>query len=298
MSDEVKQGSALWHQKRALGIGGSEVAAIIGVSPFMTPFQLWEFKTNRKIQPDIGNMPHVRRGVMGEEVARMMIEQEHGVSFKPKTWSIDGTPFRCSDDGYSLELEKLLEIKCMGKDAHEAMRVAQESDDISAIPAHYLCQCQYNLYVSKAKECWFYSFRPEDGTLHRVVVKPDAKEQKRLAKAVENFWFKHVIADEPPELTDRDYESISTPEYASAAEEFVKLKQEREVLDAKLKECEERVLKEVGARMAVRGHGLAIRTYNRKGNVQYKNIPELKDVDLEQYRAQPIQVTSIRLSAI
>ena len=293
---EPKAGSEVWHAARAKGIGGSEVAAILGISPYMTAFQLWEYKTNRKIQPDIGNLPHVKRGVMGEEVARMMIEREHEVSFKPKMWQIEGTPFRATDDGYSLDLEVFLEIKCMGKDAHEKMKLAQKTNDTSAIPAHYLCQCQYNLFVSQAKECWFYSFRPEDETLYRVIVKPDAKEQKFIKKAVMSFWFDHVVADEPPALTDKDYQPISTPKFASAAERFIELKTQKDAIEKELEKVQEELMDEVGDRPAVQGHGLRVRTYSRKGNVQYKNVPELQGVDLEAYRAKPSSVTQIKLA--
>ena len=34
-----------WLKERQKGIGGSDVAAILGMSPWRTPYQVWEEKT-------------------------------------------------------------------------------------------------------------------------------------------------------------------------------------------------------------------------------------------------------------
>lgn len=294
----AEQGTALWHRERSQGIGGSEIAAIMGISPYTTAYKLWEEKTGRRQPENISNLPHVKRGINGEIVARIMIEREHNVSFKPKTWKIPGTHYRCSDDGYSLDIEVILEIKCMGKDKHEAMRIAAQTGDIKGIPEHYYVQCQYNLDISGAKECWFYSFAPEDETLHRVIVYPDPKLQAKIRKAVDKFWLEHVVPGIPPELSDGDYEAFSTEVYAKAAEEFTALKAEQARIEARLGELKDVILAEVGDRPAVRGHGLRIKTSERKGNIDYKSIPALKGIDLEHYRGKPIKVTQINLSAL
>lgn len=40
----AQQHSAAWHGMRSAGIGGSEVAAILGLSPWQSPFSLWHAK--------------------------------------------------------------------------------------------------------------------------------------------------------------------------------------------------------------------------------------------------------------
>lgn len=298
VDDNLKQGSEMWLRARSKGIGGSEIAPILGISPYQTAYQLWQYKTGLKQQPDISNLPHVKRGVNGEIVARIMIEREHLVSFKPKSWSIPNTHYRASDDGYSMELGVILEIKCMGKEPHEKMAEASKTNDQNGVPDIYMCQCQYNLWVSGAKECWFYSFRPEDETLYRVVVTPDPKYQEEIKQAVDNFWFNHVQTKEPPEMTNKDFEPLDTPEYAEAAKRFVEIKQQIAELEKELEAAKDEVVKAVGDRPAVRGYGLKISSATRKGSVDYNKIPELKGVVLEKYRKEPSTVVSIRLSAV
>ena len=55
-----------WLKKRNKGIGGSDVAAILGYSPYMTNVDLWEIKTGRKKQKDISENPRVDYGNKAE----------------------------------------------------------------------------------------------------------------------------------------------------------------------------------------------------------------------------------------
>jgi putative phage-type endonuclease len=41
-----------WLKEREKGIGGSEAAAILGMNPYMSNVELWEYKTGRKIRED------------------------------------------------------------------------------------------------------------------------------------------------------------------------------------------------------------------------------------------------------
>ena len=51
---------AQWHAERAKGIGGSEAAAIVGLSPWCSNVELWQRKTGRKAAPDISDNAAVR----------------------------------------------------------------------------------------------------------------------------------------------------------------------------------------------------------------------------------------------
>jgi putative phage-type endonuclease len=57
-----------WLEFRKGGIGSSDAPIIAGVSPYSTPYQLWEIKTRRKTEW-IGNFA-TRRGHAVEPKAR------------------------------------------------------------------------------------------------------------------------------------------------------------------------------------------------------------------------------------
>lgn len=286
--EKEKVEKAAWHVRRSKGIGGSEIAIILGMSPYRTAYSLWLEKTG-KVQPDdISGMPHVVRGILGEKTCRLMLERKYLKSFRPKEWQVEGTPFRATDDGYNEELETLLEIKCMGKAAHEAASRGE-------VPAHYLVQCQYNLFVSKAKRCLFVSFRPEDETMHEVEVLPDPKEQKRLSDAAREFWFENVLPDIPPALTDKDFTETQDAVFLGLADQYKHLKKMEKEINTSLTQIEEKLHGYMPAFGGIMGHGVLVQKQKRKGSIDYKRVPAIADVDLEQYRKPATEYTVIRI---
>lgn len=55
-----------WHAQRLKGIGGSESAALLGRSKFMSNTDLWEIKTGRRKQADISENQRVKYGNAAE----------------------------------------------------------------------------------------------------------------------------------------------------------------------------------------------------------------------------------------
>lgn len=93
-----------WLEERKKGIGGSDAAAIIGVNPFMTNIELWEYKTGRKQQEDISNKECVKFGVAAEDHIRKLFAldyPEFELKSEPyKTYANPEHPFiRGSFDG-------------------------------------------------------------------------------------------------------------------------------------------------------------------------------------------------------
>ncbi len=66
-----------WLQERMKGIGGSEAAAIVGLSPYMTKEELWEIKTRRRAAEDISSKPYVEYGTNAEQHLRGLFALDH-----------------------------------------------------------------------------------------------------------------------------------------------------------------------------------------------------------------------------
>lgn len=269
---------AKWHEKRSMGIGGSDIGVVMGDSPYKTRYQLWLEKTKKVQAEDISGKFHVQRGVMNEPVARAKYEEMSGLKFEPKSWSVAGREYlRCNDDGWNEEYKAMLEIKCMGLRPHEEAAAG-------VVPPHYFQQLQYNMGVAGANIGYFISYRPEDGTMHVVTIHPDLGMQAELMRAAEDFWLNHVIKDEPPELTDRDFVACIDPDFEAASDEYKKLKVEMKLLEEKLENVESILHGFLGNSAGIKQNGLVIQRVVRKGDVEYQKIPELKGVDLEPYR--------------
>lgn len=65
---KLKHNSPEWLQFRKSGIGGSEAAAILGLSPFKTNVEVWEEKVGLREPKDISDNPAVKYGKQAEDM--------------------------------------------------------------------------------------------------------------------------------------------------------------------------------------------------------------------------------------
>jgi len=191
---------------RSKYLGGSDISAVLGISPYKSKYKLWLEKTGKIQADDISNLPHVKRGIEGEVVAREMIEAHTGTNFEPSAWKHDLYDFLvCHDDGWDEKNRQILEIKCMGKADHEKCFKEQW------IPEHYKMQLQFNMMLSNAQKGLFVSFVPESRDVVIVHLTPDDKVQRMLLEKAVEFWTINVLKDVEPEgLGDTDYLDMSS----------------------------------------------------------------------------------------
>ena len=76
----IEMDRAQWLAARQKGIGGSDAAAVCGVSRYKTPLQLWQEKTGRVQPPDLGDNSRVRAGNALEEVVAVWWQEETGMA--------------------------------------------------------------------------------------------------------------------------------------------------------------------------------------------------------------------------
>lgn len=193
----MQQGTEAWKEHRRKGIGASEIAAVIGESPYGTAYSVWLEKTGRSKGFE-GNSATFRGSEM-EYKARARYELINLENFTPATFVHPEYPIvRVSLDGISDDGKKILEIKCPSEKNHQ---IAVNGK----VPAHYIPQIQYQMAATGADECDFFSYyEGKEGPTHALVnVKSDIEYQGMLiAKALE-FW-KLVESNTPPHLTEKD----------------------------------------------------------------------------------------------
>lgn len=180
----VKQNSKEWREWRGKGLGASDAPAYMGESPFTTPFELWLQKTGLMERPPANEfqVAAMRRGTELEPLARAMFEKHIGASYAALSASHEEHEFlRASFDGYNVEHNAILEVKCPGKEDHaKAVK--------GNIPTKYIAQVQQQLLISGAAKCYYYSWdgKSERGGL--VEVFPDKDYQDRMIATALDFW--------------------------------------------------------------------------------------------------------------
>lgn len=275
------QGSPEWLVERKKRIGGSEIAAILGISPWMTPFQLWEIKTGLKEQEDISNKPHVVRGILAEPIARDKFSKKYGKLFVPTVWPVIEGCLGASDDGYCAETNEIIEIKAMGEQAHENVK----SGDI---PEYYYCQMLWTMGVSGATRCHFISVRPESNyELATIVVDFDKRSFEAIKEKALAFW-KLVETKTPPELLEKDVIDLSgDASFKETATLYVNLVKQLKELEVRAEEAKALLISKMQGAAAVKGCGIRLTRYTSKGAIEYAKVRELEGVDLEPYRKPP-----------
>ena len=101
------QGSAEWHEHRRTHRNASETPIVLGVSPWQTPYQLWQHKLGR-MEPEV--TPAMLHGTQLEPAARAAYERQTGLVMQPLVL-VDGE-YSASLDGLTLAGDRILEIKC------------------------------------------------------------------------------------------------------------------------------------------------------------------------------------------
>lgn len=273
--DEIIQGSDDWHLFRKNGIGSSDSPVIMGVSPYRTPYQLWREKTSEEVLENKTNFA-MQRGSQMEPQARAQYELLTGNEIPAKLVIHPKFNFlRASLDGYSEEKKICVEIKCPGKEDHA---VALKG----SAPAKYYPQVQHQLLVTGFDLCHYYSFDGEHGCL--VIVKRDNDYIKNLLEKELEFWdlVQKRIA---PAYTDADWVPAEGPELLKMMEEYVERKKEYDELSFLLEALKTKMIPFINFKKMA-GSGLKVQKISRVGNIVYRNIPELKDVNLEAYRGK------------
>lgn len=281
---KLVQGSPEWHAHRARYRNASETAAVMGVSPWQTPYQLWLLRTGR-IQPEVtAAMAH---GTAMEPQARMAYEALTNHVMQPLVL-VEGE-YSASLDGMSFDGSLIVEIKCPFRGRQSSLWKAVEG---GTVPEYYGWQVEHQLMVSGASMAHLYVFDGTEGRLIEIAPRPERW------KSIQGAWdgFMHCIkTDTPPPLTDRDKVVRKDADWQAAAEVYLDLKREVDRLGELLDEAKEKLVK-LASHPSESGAGVTVTRFWKQGAVDYKRVPELRGVDLEAYRAKPREEVRVSIA--
>lgn len=152
MIEETIKSEVDWKKIRLTGIGASEASAVVGMNPYMSNIELWQYKTGLLEPEDISDKPYVKYGLEAEEHLRNLFAldyPQYEVSYKPYDLiRNDKYPFILATlDGRLIEKETgrkgILEIKTT-----EILRSMQRENWKDAIPDNYYIQDLWQLLTT------------------------------------------------------------------------------------------------------------------------------------------------------
>lgn len=226
------------HKHRAKFIGGSDVAKVLGVSPWGTAVDLWLEKTGQRAPAvlDADRMRVLTRGHRLEPYVRAMFLDK--LRLRGHDVQLVSTNQRFIDrehDCLAAETDAIVRIDgvpCVGefKSATGYLRKAWGDEDTDEIPMHYTAQVMHGLGITGLETCWVGALIGlDDVTLYRVD-RDDALLASMRAKSV-GFWRDCVLANRAPDpLRFADVKSLwpeddghtveATPEVAALVEQL------------------------------------------------------------------------------
>jgi putative phage-type endonuclease len=273
----MEQNTKEWLDLRKNHIGASDAPIIMGVSPWRTPYQLWQEKLG--LGESQTETQAMRYGKQMEEPARQAYEKYTGNLVCPEVIFHPTKKFMMASlDGLSFDRSIAVEIKNSNSEDH---RIAKDGK----IPEKYYPQVQHQLACLGINMLHYFSYRDGDGVV--VEVERDHTYIESLYKEEESFWNK-VLNLDAPDLGERDFVKIEDENFARLAAEWGNLTKQLALLEKKEKEYRAALIARANGQNA-RGNGITLTKIVRKGAVDYKKVPELIGVDLEVYRKEPVE---------
>jgi putative phage-type endonuclease len=238
-------------------LGGSDIGAILGLSPYKTPLDIWLEKTGKQIN-QADNLP-IRFGTFAESFVANEYARTTGTTLieYPKAISHSKYPYLQGHIDRFIATDPILELfkedgTCTAshllecKTASPFMQHQWGEAGSDEVPMSYLAQCHWYLCVTQLERCDLaVLFGNTDFRIYQI--ERDAALESTLLEAAVTFWQDHVLTDMPPDAkTIGDYQKLFAKEApgktVEATEQTYLLvntaKEVNAVIDAKEQELE------------------------------------------------------------
>lgn len=209
-------GRALWLEERRKGLGGSDAAAILGLSRWGTPLSVWLEKKGEIESGDQSESmywgtvvePAIRTRYM-EQTGRKVWKPDGVIRHPVESWML-GSP-----DGIVIGERRGVEIKMV--DRFAADEWGEPFTDQA--PAYYLVQCCHYMAIT-GFPVWDIAVLVGGNDFRIYTVRRDLAFEKTMIDRLREFWNEFVEGDVPPPMDG-----------SSAASEWIERRFPREITE-------------------------------------------------------------------
>lgn len=273
---DLPQRSQAWRDFRRFRIGASEAASILNIDPYRSRLDLWNQKVYGLETPIT---PAMQKGIDLEPLALAWVNANipTDAPYVPVVaqhtewdWMI------ASLDGWNGV--QLVEIKCNGSGNHAlAMQ--------GTVPKAHMAQMQHQLLVTGSSLAWYVSFDGQEG-----VTIPVHRDNLFLGRLYIDEWafYQSIINLQPPEPTEEDFVSMTDPALQEKASRLERLKAKMSEDEAEFNALKAEICDKI-THPRVRIAGLKITKVVRPGAIDYSKVEQLRGLDLEPFRKNPVE---------
>lgn len=192
MTVEEMQDRSKWLEMRKAGIGGSEAAAIVGLNPWKSAFQLWMEKTGQVEPEDLSDSEYVYWG--------NVLEQAVADRFCELTGKKVQRRGMLQDDEYPYMLASV-DRMVVGENAGLECKTTNAFNDKAwaddELPDSYYIQCQWYMMVTGCEK-WYIAVLIGGNKFVWKEVPRNASDIEALRKAAVDFWSMVITNTMPP----------------------------------------------------------------------------------------------------
>lgn len=184
---------------RSQFLGSSDMAAVLGVSPWKTRLDLYLEKIGQGKPDDPDKAKIFKRGKRMEPIVIDMLEEEKGfqVIARNRRYTDQEFPFlACEVDAEAMVDAEHVNLEIKTSHPFAAAKFGEEGTD--EIPVEYAAQAMHSLMVTGRRRCIFGVLVGSDNLSTYEVLRDDETIAGMRARAVD-FWQNHVLAGVPPE---------------------------------------------------------------------------------------------------
>lgn len=185
-------------------VGGSDIAAILGISPWKTATDLWLDKITPP-REDGRNTRAKTRGARLEPYIVDMIREEHGLQIvaRNERYVDPSVPYFAAEIDAETADENI-EIKTV----HPFKSKDWGDLDTDQLPTHYIAQAMWGLAVRGRDRCRVFALIGDD--LRPYVVDRDDETIAAMRERATEFWERFVLPKVQPPLDYADRKTLDT----------------------------------------------------------------------------------------
>lgn len=178
-----------WLKLRQQGIGGSDAAAILGVSRYKSPIDVWVDKTVSQPIAEAGN-DYIYWGNLLESVVADEFQRQTGLKIRRCNYLLQNAeyPFMLAN----IDREIVGQAEKAGLECKTTSEYNKNKWQADEIPAEYILQCQHYMAVTGYSSWWIAVLIGGNKFVYKQIQRDDELIHM-LIEAEQDFWQNYVV---------------------------------------------------------------------------------------------------------
>jgi putative phage-type endonuclease len=208
-----------WLDTRRTGLGGSDVAAICGLSRYKSPMEVFLDKLGEI--PPIEDNPKMKAGRIMEPVVADWFAEETGMKVMKQN-----SIFQHKQHPHMLaNIDRWIPGQNAGLECKNTAEYCRGDWEGTQAPAEYVLQCNHYMAITGA-ERWYIAVLIGGWDFQWRVIERDEALIQNLITIEHDFWHDHVLTKNPPAFSHQDTDYLKETYKDSIAESSLDLPEE------------------------------------------------------------------------